>query len=148
MPKEQTTVRPKLSAYVSVVAALLVLAGFAYLAMDMIDIAKATKDPSLQWARLSQIYNSIEAIAFAAAGLLFGTIIQSKRAQDAENRADNAQTNAADARAKGSALSSRITRFKAASTRRSLESAPIEEQQMISELDEIKDLAREYFPPN
>ncbi len=37
-----------------------------------------------QWTRLTYVYTGIEAIVFAAAGLLFGTVIQSKRVEAAE----------------------------------------------------------------
>jgi hypothetical protein len=48
--------------------------------------------PDLQWTRLTFVFSSVEAIAFAAAGALFGVSVQRERVKSAEERADaNAQ---------------------------------------------------------
>lgn len=138
------------SAGVSLAAAFIVLAGFAYFANEMVELAKKTTDENLQWSRLYQIYNSIEAIAFGAAGLLFGTTIQRSRVREAENRADSAQRAVADVSAKGKTLARRITRFRASSTTRGLESATEEltdaQRAMLRDSSEVEDLARDFFP--
>lgn len=51
------------------VAIMVIFAGFAfYVAAE----AKATEDDSERWSRLLTIFSSIEALGFAAAGLLLG----------------------------------------------------------------------------
>jgi hypothetical protein len=57
-----------------------------------------------EWARLAWVFASVEAIAFGAAGALFGSSIQRERAEKAE---EAASTNAQDA-ANGRALAEAI----------------------------------------
>jgi hypothetical protein len=45
----------------------------------------------LQWTRATYLLNGVEAIAFAAAGFLFGREVQRGRAESAERRAENAE---------------------------------------------------------
>jgi hypothetical protein len=47
------------------------------------------------WTRLAWLFASVEAIAFGAAGALFGSTIQRQRAEHAEQRADSNQESAA-----------------------------------------------------
>ena len=61
-------------------------------------------DQEVQWSRLVFLLGSIEAVAFAAAGALFGTQIQRQRVTDAKERADKAEKEATsnkDAAVKG-----------------------------------------------
>lgn len=63
----------------------------------------------LEWTRLTWLFGSVQAIAFAGAGALFGTVVQKDRADQAEKRADSAQADAnaqRDAAVKGIALAS------------------------------------------
>lgn len=63
----------------------------------------------LQWSRLTWLFGSVQAIAFAGAGALFGTVVQKDRADQAEKRAESAQADAdaqRDAAVKGRALAS------------------------------------------
>jgi hypothetical protein len=48
----------------------------------------------IEWARLAWLFGSVQAVAFAAAGALFGTAVQRDRAEKAEERADSAQAEA------------------------------------------------------
>jgi hypothetical protein len=82
-------------------AALLVLAGFAGFVLYMIQQAGADE---VRWARLGWLFASVEAIAFGAAGALFGASIQRQRAERAE---DEARTNVAAA-ANGRALAAAV----------------------------------------
>jgi uncharacterized membrane protein YsdA (DUF1294 family) len=56
------------------------------------------------WSRLAWLFSSVEAIAFGAAGALFGSSIQRQRAEKAEAAAERN----ADAAAKGQALAASI----------------------------------------
>jgi hypothetical protein len=110
MPEQQSRLQG-----VALVAALIVIA--AWLAMLFLMIVRVD-DPEIRWARLGQVLGSIEAVAFAAAGALFGTTVQAKRVQEAtaraegaEERADRAEATAhakADDAAKGRALAEAI----------------------------------------
>jgi hypothetical protein len=48
----------------------------------------------LQWTRLTWLFGSVQALAFAGAGALFGTAVQKSRADKAEQRASTAQADA------------------------------------------------------
>jgi hypothetical protein len=80
---------------------MLVLVAFAGLVAFL--IGQVDKDETA-WTRLAWIFASVEAIAFGAAGALFGSSIQRERAEKAE---DAARTNAQDA-ANGRALAEAI----------------------------------------
>jgi uncharacterized membrane protein YsdA (DUF1294 family) len=92
--------RPQLSR-AAVGVAILVLVAFAGLVAFL--IGQVDKDETA-WTRLAWIFASVEAIAFGAAGALFGSSIQRERAEKAE---DAARTNAQDA-ANGRALAEAI----------------------------------------
>ena len=82
--------------------AVLVLAGFA--AFVVVLVAQADTTDEVHWSRLAWVFASVEAIAFGAAGALFGSSIQKNRAENAEaNARDNAQ-----AAANGKALAEMI----------------------------------------
>src|SRR3979411_1182285 len=82
-------------------AALVVLLAFAILVWYLISQVGLPETP---WTRLAWMFSSVEAIAFGAAGALFGSSIQRQRAEKAES--DAAKN--ADAAAKGKALAAAI----------------------------------------
>ena len=51
------------------------------------------------WTHLTFVFASVQGIAFAAAGALFGTAVQQDRVKNAESRADSAQDAAGNGRA-------------------------------------------------
>jgi len=75
----------------ALVAAFVVLVVFAAFVVFLIREADAGE---VRWARLAWLFASVEAIAFGAAGALFGSSIQRSRAEKAEQAA---QENAGDA---------------------------------------------------
>jgi uncharacterized membrane protein YsdA (DUF1294 family) len=75
--------------------ALAVLIGFGVFVWFMID-QRAADETS--WARLAWLFASVEAVAFAAAGALFGVRVQREQTQRAEERADRSQTDAENGR--------------------------------------------------
>jgi hypothetical protein len=79
---------------VSMGVAIAVIA--AWLAM-LVWLALHTPATEIVWARMLSVLSSIEAVAFAAAGALFGTTIQKKRVDDAKGRADQAEERASRA---------------------------------------------------
>ncbi len=112
----------KLSRPLAVIA-VAILGGFALLLYHMYQIAP-TKEEAL-WNRSLALFGSVEAIAFTAAGYLFGKEVHREQAQQAEKRADektaeaaDAKTAAAEARAKGQSLRKAIE-AKQSSTSRS-----------------------------
>ncbi len=83
------------------VAALVVLVAFAALVAYL---TRQVGAPETTWTRLAWLFSSVEAIAFGAAGALFGSSIQRQRAERAE---DEARRNS-DAAARGRALAAAI----------------------------------------
>jgi hypothetical protein len=62
-------------------------------------LLQAAAAGEITWNRLSFIFASVEAIAFAAAGALFGVTVQAQRVQQAEAKADANARDAANGRA-------------------------------------------------
>jgi hypothetical protein len=92
--------RPQLSR-AAVVVAILALAAFAGFVVFL--VGQVGEDET-EWTRLAWVFASVEAIAFGAAGALFGSSIQRERAEKAE---EAARANAQDA-ANGRALAEAI----------------------------------------
>jgi len=57
-----------------------------------------------EWNRRLQLLNPLEALAFAAAGVLLGTAVQKQATKDAQDRANESQ----DVAAKGKALAAAV----------------------------------------
>jgi hypothetical protein len=79
---------------VALIAALIVLAAWLGL---LSWLAFHTGATDVQWARLGSVLGSLEAVAFAAAGALFGTTVQKQRVQEAKERAEKAENRASQA---------------------------------------------------
>lgn len=105
--KETGTPRAaRLSGWASA-AALVVLLAFAGFVVFMLAAIGKTE---IEWSRLAWIFASVEAIAFAAAGALFGSSVHRERAEKAEaaakenaNAAASGKALAATLKAEGSA---------------------------------------------
>jgi hypothetical protein len=83
------------------------------------------------WSRLLVVLGSVEAVAFAAAGALFGTAVQRQRVEAAESRADANETAAVNGHKLAAAI--KATRRE---TRERLSAAP----------DPLLELADRLFP--
>ncbi|WP_370948825.1 hypothetical protein AB5J62_15060 [Amycolatopsis sp. cg5] len=74
-------------------------------------LTMAGSSTDLTWTRLAWVFGSVEAVAFTAAGALFGTAVQRDRADKAESRADSAEDKAElhrDDATKGRALAASL----------------------------------------
>ena len=76
--------------------AFVVLAAFTGFVWYMITQRSAG---DIAWSRLAWLFSSVEAIAFGAAGALFGSNVQRQRAEKAEAAAEQNATAAANGRA-------------------------------------------------
>ena len=83
-------------------AALVALLAFAVFTAYM--ILRADDEGEVTWTRLAWLFSSVEAIAFGAAGALFGATVQRERAENAEA---DARRNAGAA-ARGQALAAAL----------------------------------------
>jgi uncharacterized integral membrane protein len=113
-------------------------------------LVQRTDATEVIWSRLLVLLSSMEAVAFGAAGALFGTSIQRQRVADARTRAEKAEKEAGDnkdASTKGKALAAAVkatarSRRKAGGPERlSATSTPEPD-------DEIVALANALFPDN
>lgn len=93
MNEGKTDGRP---AGLALVAAVIVLAAWLVLLTYM---AFHTGTTEMQWARLGSVLGSLEAVAFAAAGAIFGTAVQKQRVDDANQRAGEEAQRASQAEA-------------------------------------------------
>jgi len=73
---------------VAFIAALVLLGAWLLL---HVWLAFHTDSSDVEWMRLVSLVGSIEAVAFAAAGALFGTTVQRQRVEEARRRADEAE---------------------------------------------------------
>jgi hypothetical protein len=121
---------------VALIAALVALVAFAVFTAYM--IGKADDENEVTWTRLAWLFSSVEAIAFGAAGALFGASVQRERAENAE--ADARQK--ADEAARGRALAAAVKAETPAATRG--RGAPEEEGTSVAARHAR--LARELFP--
>lgn len=100
MAKDTTKIVKSLASP-AVGAAVLVLV--FYLALTGYLIAQVGTDET-SWTRLSFLYGGLEAVVFAAAGALFGSTFQVRRANKAEERAEKTAEEAEDALAEREVL--------------------------------------------
>ncbi len=94
----QATVRLSGAALVTAFVVLAAFIAFVWYMITQRSVAETT------WSRLAWLFSSVEAIAFGAAGALFGSSIQRQRAEKAEASAERN----ADTAAKGRALAASI----------------------------------------
>jgi hypothetical protein len=83
-------------------AAIAVLIAFAVLVAYL--VGEVDTDDEVRWTRLAWLFASVEAIAFGAAGALFGASVHRERAQRAEAAAKENAEAAANGRALAAAL--------------------------------------------
>ena len=83
-----------------------ILAIAVWIGFSIFLIAKAGTNET-EWTRIAWVFGSIQAIAFAAAGALFGTAVQQQNVNNAQQQATSAKNDAdqqREAAAKGRAL--------------------------------------------
>jgi len=86
----------KLTGLGAVVAAIVVMAWLVIVAVLLFRSSDVAVTDSV-WSRMLVVLSSIEAVAFAAAGALFGTTIQQRRVQDAKDEAERTKKDAKEA---------------------------------------------------
>jgi hypothetical protein len=92
--------RPQLSRPAVIVAVLVLLAFTAF----VLFLIGQVEEDEVAWSRLAWVFTSVEAIAFGAAGALFGSSIQRERAEKAEEAAKENAQDAAHGRALAEAI--------------------------------------------
>ena len=85
----------------AIAAASLALAAWAGFAVFLL---AQTGTSDVRWTRMAWVFASVEAVAFAAAGLLFGSTVNRQRAERAEGVAEAAERDAQAGRALAAVL--------------------------------------------
>jgi hypothetical protein len=93
-PKPTPSTTPWIT-YVGLVVAVLALFSFGLLIMYM--LTRTSDATELEWQRDVYLLSGVEAVAFAAAGFLFGKEVHRQQAEQATARADKAEEKAAEA---------------------------------------------------
>jgi hypothetical protein len=122
------------------VAVVGVWLGFLILLLIEVNATEVT------WSRLLVVLGSVEAVAFAAAGALFGTTVQRQRVEDQRARADAAESRAdADKTAaiNGRTLAAAVKATRAPSADGTPEELSVE---AAPERDLLVELANRLFP--
>jgi hypothetical protein len=135
----------KLVSWLPSVSAAVILIFFAVLLLKMFDLAATVSDDK-QWGRLLFLYNGLEALAFAAAGVLLGERVQRSRALAAENRADASEAKADDAQQDAAQATANGKALKKAVESKVRSSGALESATAAPELAELSDLANTLFP--
>jgi hypothetical protein len=86
----------------AVIAAFVALGALAAFTIYM--VVQADTGSEVTWSRLAWLFSSVEAIAFAAAGALFGARVHRERAEKAEAEARQSAGDAARGKALAAAL--------------------------------------------
>lgn len=68
-------------------------------AVFLVVMLRATDADEVQWARMTFVFASVEAVGFAAAGAVFGVTVQRERVKSAEEKAETNARDAANGRA-------------------------------------------------
>ncbi|HEX6904894.1 MAG TPA: hypothetical protein VF789_34620 [Thermoanaerobaculia bacterium] len=90
---------------VAIAVACVALTGFGALIIVMFS-KLGLQEPA--WSRAVYLLNGVEAVAFAAAGFLFGREVNRGRAENAERRADQAENTAKDKEQEAKSLAAAV----------------------------------------
>ena len=128
------------------VAVVVIFAWLGFIVWLLVKVNSA----EIEWSRLLVVLGSVEAVAFAAAGALFGTSVQRQRVQDQKARADSAENRASaneSAAVNGQKLATAVKISRAPGAR----TAPAGTRERLSadirpEPDPLFDLANRLFP--
>ncbi|GGX48561.1 hypothetical protein [Streptomyces chryseus] len=73
-----------------------IVAVAAWVGFSIYLLTQAGSSKEIEWSRVVWVFASVEAIAFAAAGALFGTSVQRSQTVNAEERAQKAELTASE----------------------------------------------------
>ncbi len=152
--------RTGILALLPVIVAIAALVFFAIQIYYMRSLTGA-ETPESQWGRSVYLFAGVEAIAFAAAGFLFGREVNRQRAEKAEARADKSQKDATDAKTTTADVLSKAKSLKELASLKAggqtqkaarygplgAEAATVATQTATqADLEEVAELARRLFP--
>ena len=152
-PAEKSNFQDAISTWTTLpnVIALAVIIGYVYFVIHMFGMTEV-KDETV-WTRATFLLTGYEAIAFAAAGYIFGKEVHRKQAEKAEEKADEAMDEAAKAKEGENDALSKGYRLAEAVKARASALAPTEEELVAKGFssagggsDYLANLAEKLFP--
>lgn len=156
---DSTPTKSNFATGVALVIAIAALAFFVVQVFYMQSLLKANV-PELDWTRAVYLFGAVEALAFAAAGYLWGREVNRQRAEKAEARADKTQGEAevakstvAEVVAKAESLK-KLAALKAGNQGQKAQlygdlgghEASVTKVATQNDLQEVADLAQQLFP--
>jgi hypothetical protein len=159
-PVEKTSMKDAAVSWLTLpnIVACLIIVGYGVFLIYMLRMVSVPEETI--WMRTIYLLNGFEAIAFAAAGYLFGKEVHRQQAENAEKRADKAQDEAIDAQdsanealTKGYRLTEAVKARAAAQSGQELKAKSIggpsgESESTQGDLDYLASMADELFPLN
>lgn len=144
---EESGTRPgaPLTGVASAVAVAVIAVWLGFVVWLLVEVNTA----EITWSRLLVVLGSVEAVAFAAAGALFGTSVQRQRTEDQRARADAAESRAGaneSAAINGQKLAAAIKVSRASGTRTAAGTRERLSAETLIEPDPLLDLANQLFP--
>ncbi|HEV2840543.1 MAG TPA: hypothetical protein VGW39_04390 [Chthoniobacterales bacterium] len=131
-----------LAKFVTALAAIVAFGCFVYYMLGQ------TKMEEKEWTRAVYLFQGVEAVAFAAAGFMFGKEVHRERADKAEKEAKENGKEAAKGKALAEVVKSRAHAHPAkAATFRAIVTSPEQAFEATrADVDELANVAREMFP--
>ena len=135
------------------IVACIIIVGYVVFLIYMMRMVSVPEETV--WMRTTYLLNGFEAIAFAAAGFLFGKEVHRQQAENAEKRADKAQDEASEAKdtasdalTKGYRLTEAIKAQAATRAGPALKAKSIGGETVVAkdDFDYLTNLADELFP--
>ena len=130
---------------VKFLAALAAIVAFGWFVYYMLG---QTKTDEKEWTRAVYLFQGVEALAFAAAGFVFGKEVHRERADKAEKEAKENGKEAAKGKALAELVKSKAHAHPAkAATFKAMVTSPLQAFDATrADVDELADVAREMFP--
>jgi membrane protein involved in colicin uptake len=132
----------ELAKLVAALVAMLAFGCFVYYMLGQ------TKTAETEWTRAVYLFQGVEAVAFAAAGFIFGKEVHRERAEKAEKRAAEGEKEAAKGKALADLVKSKAHTHpaKAASIKAMSPSVDQVFETTRGDLDDLANTARDLFP--
>jgi hypothetical protein len=154
-PAEKTSTKDATISWLTLpnIVACIIIVGYVVFLIYMMRMVSVPEE--IVWMRTTYLLNGFEAIAFAAAGFLFGKEVHRQQAENAEKRADKAQDEASEAKeTAGDALTKGYRLTEAIKAQAAAQAGPLLKAKSIEgeteaaqgDFDYLTNLADELFP--
>jgi hypothetical protein len=149
-----TTILSFTQGVIPLLIAIIVLWYFATVLKQMFGLTNPAIVGEVQWGRNAYLYAGVEALAYAAAGFLFGREVNRQRAEKAEENASRSQREANSANrvaaqsvANGRALAESVRALEGAQGERRAATKEVDHAPEQAEVRMLRGIADRFFPP-